>query len=104
MMTSFIYHLSSVRLRCVLRQAMYCALYLSHLTVQHTYAISSYESNLSTVLTTFVHELGWRELVSWEDGIQRTFEWYKTYSHRYGNIDTALVAHPRAGMYCETVM
>ena len=43
-------------------------------------------------------EMGWREEVSWEDGITKTFEWYKQYSHRYGNIDSALVAHPRAGL------
>jgi len=43
-------------------------------------------------------ELGWRELVSWEDGIRHTFNWYQKNSHRYGNIDSALVAHPRAGL------
>lgn len=43
-------------------------------------------------------ELGWRELVSWEVGLKRTFEWYKTNSDRFGNIDNALVAHPRAGL------
>lgn len=43
-------------------------------------------------------ELGWRELVSWEDGIRKTFEWYQRNSPRYGNIDAALVAHPRAGL------
>jgi UDP-glucose 4,6-dehydratase len=43
-------------------------------------------------------ELGWRELVSWEEGIRVTFEWYAKNSHRYGNIDAALVAHPRAGL------
>jgi UDP-glucose 4,6-dehydratase len=36
--------------------------------------------------------------VSWEEGIQRTFDWYKAHSHRYGNIESALVAHPRAGL------
>eukprot|EP00596_Hydrurales_sp_CCMP1899_P008791 CAMPEP_0119047252 /NCGR_PEP_ID=MMETSP1177-20130426/52046_1 /TAXON_ID=2985 /ORGANISM="Ochromonas sp, Strain CCMP1899" /LENGTH=355 /DNA_ID=CAMNT_0007021607 /DNA_START=78 /DNA_END=1145 /DNA_ORIENTATION=+ len=43
-------------------------------------------------------ELGWRELMSWEDGIKLTFEWYQKYNNRYGNIESALVAHPRAGL------
>lgn len=43
-------------------------------------------------------ELGWREQVSWEEGLRRTFEWYQKNSHRFGNIDNALVAHPRAGL------
>ena len=33
--------------------------------------------------------------MSWEDGLKATVEWYKKYSHRYGNVDSALVAHPR---------
>ena len=32
-----------------------------------------------------------------EDGLQSTVDWYKTYASRYGNIEGALVAHPRAG-------
>ena len=42
-------------------------------------------------------ELGWREQVSWEEGLKTTYEWYEKNSHRYGDIETALVAHPRAG-------
>jgi UDP-glucose 4,6-dehydratase len=45
-----------------------------------------------------LHELGWQEEVSWEEGLRITFEWYRNYSSRYGNIDSALVAHPRLGM------
>jgi UDP-glucose 4,6-dehydratase len=45
-----------------------------------------------------LHELGWREEVSWEDGLETTVEWFKKNSHRFGNIDSALVAHPRAGI------
>lgn len=45
-----------------------------------------------------LHELGWKELVSWEEGLQMTFDWYKKNSNRYGNIDQALQAHPRAGL------
>ena len=43
-------------------------------------------------------DLGWREEVSWKDGIKATFEWYRTYNHRFGNIEHALIAHPRAGI------
>lgn len=43
-------------------------------------------------------ELGWREQVSWEEGLQRTFDWYRQNSSRFGNIEAALVAHPRAGL------
>jgi dTDP-glucose 4,6-dehydratase len=43
-------------------------------------------------------ELGWREQVSWEDGLKRTFEWYQKNSSRFGDIETALVAHPRVGI------
>jgi dTDP-D-glucose 4,6-dehydratase len=43
-------------------------------------------------------ELGWKEEVTWEEGIKYTYEWYKKNSHRFGNIEQALVAHPRAGL------
>ena len=43
-------------------------------------------------------ELGWREEVSWEEGIKLTYEWYAKNTHRYGDIESALVAHPRAGL------
>ena len=42
--------------------------------------------------------LGWHEQVSWEEGLQTTFNWYKMHSSRFGDIDTALSAHPRAGL------
>lgn len=45
-----------------------------------------------------LHELGWTEQVSWEEGLKRTFNWYKSHSDRFGNIDNALIAHPRAGI------
>lgn len=41
--------------------------------------------------------LGWKEEMSWEEGLAITVEWYRKYSSRYGNIDEALVAHPRRG-------
>lgn len=44
-------------------------------------------------------ELGWREQVSWEEGLAITVAWYQKYSaSRYGDIEAALVAHPRAGL------
>mmetsp|Transcript_6312 Transcript_6312/g.6522 ORF Transcript_6312/g.6522 Transcript_6312/m.6522 type:complete len:356 (+) Transcript_6312:71-1138(+) len=43
-------------------------------------------------------ELGWTEQVSWEEGLAITVEWFRKHSARYGDIESALVAHPRAGL------
>lgn len=43
-------------------------------------------------------ELGWREQVSWEEGLQMTYDWYVKNSSRFGEIESALAAHPRAGL------
>jgi dTDP-D-glucose 4,6-dehydratase len=48
-----------------------------------------------TINSSKLHELGWVEQMSWEEGLAITVDWYKQYSGRYGNIDAALVAHPR---------
>jgi len=48
-----------------------------------------------TIDSTKLHELGWEEEMSWEEGLAKTVNWYKMYTSRYGNIDRALVAHPR---------
>jgi UDP-glucose 4,6-dehydratase len=48
-----------------------------------------------TINSTKLHELGWVEQMSWEEGLRTTVDWYKKYSSRYGNIESALVAHPR---------
>lgn len=48
-----------------------------------------------TINSTKLHELGWTEQMSWEEGLNTTIEWYKNYTNRYGNIENALVAHPR---------
>ena len=48
-----------------------------------------------TITSQKLHDLGWKEEMSWEDGLKETVEWYKKYTSRYGNIDDALVAHPR---------
>jgi len=42
--------------------------------------------------------LGWTEDESWETGLRKTVEWYQNYTSRFGNIEQALVAHPRIGM------
>jgi dTDP-D-glucose 4,6-dehydratase len=48
-----------------------------------------------TINSEKLHVLGWKEEMSWEEGLKQTVEWYKKFSHRYGNIDSALVPHPR---------
>jgi UDP-glucose 4,6-dehydratase len=50
-----------------------------------------------TIDCTKLKGLGWVEEKNWEEGLKGTIEWYKEYSSRYGNIDSALVAHPRQG-------
>ena len=42
--------------------------------------------------------LGWREQMTWEEGLKITFDWYQKHNHRYSDIESALVAHPRAGL------
>jgi len=42
--------------------------------------------------------LGWKELVPFAEGLAVTVEWYTKHSVRFGDIESALVAHPRAGM------
>lgn len=51
-----------------------------------------------TINSSKLHELGWTEQMTWEDGLQKTVQWYRTNTVRFGNIDAALVAHPRIGM------
>jgi UDP-glucose 4,6-dehydratase len=48
-----------------------------------------------TIDSSKLHELGWTEKMSWEEGLKTTVDWYKKFTSRYGNIDAALVAHPR---------
>ena len=50
-----------------------------------------------TINSSRLEALGWKEEMPWEEGLKRTVEWYQKYSSRYGNIDAALVAHPRRG-------
>jgi len=48
-----------------------------------------------TINSSKLEALGWKELVTWEEGLKTTVKWYEEHSIRYGNIDQALVAHPR---------
>jgi UDP-glucose 4,6-dehydratase len=48
-----------------------------------------------TIDSSKLHALGWKEEMTWEEGLKTTVEWYKKFTNRYGNIDDALVAHPR---------
>lgn len=48
-----------------------------------------------TINSSKLHVLGWTETMPWEEGLAVTVDWYKKYTQRYGNIDSALVAHPR---------
>eukprot|EP00592_Proboscia_alata_P025690 CAMPEP_0194442692 /NCGR_PEP_ID=MMETSP0176-20130528/126280_1 /TAXON_ID=216777 /ORGANISM="Proboscia alata, Strain PI-D3" /LENGTH=410 /DNA_ID=CAMNT_0039268833 /DNA_START=77 /DNA_END=1309 /DNA_ORIENTATION=- len=50
-----------------------------------------------TINSKRLHDLGWVEEMSWEEGLKTTVDWYKSHTIRYGNIDAALVAHPRFG-------
>ena len=77
------------------------SLALTHALSYFTYLPTSllpYHTDLRyTVNSEALKQLGWEELVSWEDGLNKTVDWYKQYTGRYGNIDSALVAHPRSG-------
>ena len=44
-----------------------------------------------------VAALGWKEEVSWDEGLARTIDWYKTNSDNWGDLAGALVPHPRRG-------
>merc|ERR1712119_155553 len=50
-----------------------------------------------TINSTKLHKLGWKEEMTWDEGLRKTVDWYKAYTSRYGNIELALVAHPRIG-------
>ena len=45
-------------------------------------------------------ELGWREQMSWDEGLAATVAWYKRFSGnwRMEDVESALVAHPRRGL------
>eukprot|EP00270_Netrium_digitus_P011477 TRINITY_DN365_c0_g1_i12.p1 TRINITY_DN365_c0_g1~~TRINITY_DN365_c0_g1_i12.p1 ORF type:complete len:658 (-),score=115.69 TRINITY_DN365_c0_g1_i12:141-2114(-) len=39
--------------------------------------------------------IGWEERTSWEDGLKKTFEWYRTHTDYWGDVSGALLPHPR---------
>eukprot|EP00126_Sphaerothecum_destruens_P010321 Sdes_comp20716_c0_seq1m16418 len=53
-----------------------------------------------------IKALGWEPLVSWEEGIATTIEWYKKHRFRFQGLEQALEPHPREGrrsdfgLYC----
>jgi nucleoside-diphosphate-sugar epimerase len=51
-----------------------------------------------TVNSDALKALGWQEQMSWKQGLQTTVDWYRAHSDRFGNIEQALMAHPRAGL------
>merc|ERR1712194_757901 len=51
-----------------------------------------------TINSSNLHKLGWTEDMGWEEGLKTTVEWFKEHSNRFGNIEHALVAHPRIGV------
>lgn len=55
-----------------------------------------------TINSSKLHALGWKEEMTWEEGLTQTVNWYKNFTYRYGNIDSALVAHPRQGLGKDT--
>lgn len=36
--------------------------------------------------------------MKWDEGLVTTVEWFKKFTDRFGNIEDALVAHPRIGV------
>jgi len=48
-----------------------------------------------TINSSKLHELGWKEEMPWDEGLKTTVEWYRKCTGRYGDIESALVAHPR---------
>jgi len=43
---------------------------------------------------TKIQNLGWVPQVSWDDGVQRTVEWYRRNADNWGSIEPYLQAHP----------
>jgi len=50
-----------------------------------------------TINSDSLGKLGWKEEMTWEEGLRKTVEWYKNYTSRYENIEAVLVAHPSQG-------
>eukprot|EP00741_Cyanophora_paradoxa_P022497 tig00021464_g21723.t1 len=48
------------------------------------------------IVSTKLHNLGWKPKTSFEDGIRMTVEWYKNNFKNWGNVEAALTPHPRA--------
>lgn len=38
--------------------------------------------------------LGWKEEISFDDGLKMTLDWYMQHGDRFGNMENILKAHP----------
>lgn len=56
------------------------------------------------ITSSLLKGLGWKEEVSWEDGLARTIEWYGKFSGNWDDVTSALVAHPRRGHTVQEVL
>ena len=43
-------------------------------------------------------DMGWGELTTWSQGLDRTLQWYLRFSTNWEDVEAALVAHPRRGL------
>ncbi len=43
-------------------------------------------------------DMGWGELTSWAEGLDRTLQWYTSFSSNWDDVESALVPHPRRGL------
>jgi len=50
-----------------------------------------------TIDSSKLQKLGWVERTTWAEGLRKTVDWYKMHTSRFGDIESALVAHPRQG-------
>jgi len=42
-----------------------------------------------------LYNLGWKPKVDWDEGLEKTIEWYKKHVNRWANIEGALAPHPK---------
>ena len=53
-----------------------------------------------------MRELGWEPKVSFDEGLQKTIDWYRANPNHFGNIEDSLVAHPgepAPARHCEAI-
>eukprot|EP00898_Chlorokybus_atmophyticus_P003386 jgi/Chlat1/4048/Chrsp26S08848 len=52
--------------------------------------------------STKVSALGWRENTPWEEGLKKTAEWYRANRSHWGDVQAALVPHPKRAIVLQT--